>query len=158
MEGILKIFDITPIDLNMIIAVGVLFVILWQVLDKSLFAPYLNLIDAREQATIGVEEEAQKAYVKAEVGSRDYEAKVAEARKNAMQKKLVAMDDAKKRAEAILNTAKEQAAQITAESKAKVWADAESSRREALSQAEGLAVDMVAKLKVAPTPLQKTLN
>lgn len=158
MEGVLKIFDMTPVDLYMILVVGVLFIVLWQILDKVLFAPYLNLIDAREQATVGVEEEAQKTYVKAEVGSRDYETKVAEARKNAVQKKMVVIDDAKKRADSILATAKDQAAKITADSKAKVWAEAESSRREALSQADSLASEMVAKLKVAPMPLQKTLN
>ncbi len=158
MEGILKIFDMTPIDLNMILVVGVLFIVLWQALDKVLFTPYLNLIDAREQATVGVEEEAQKAYVKAEVGSRDYDAKVAEARKNAILKKTLVLEDAKKRADSILATAKEQAAKITADSKAMVWAEAESSRKEALSQADTLASEMVAKLKVAPMPLQKNLN
>ncbi len=158
MEAALKIFDMTPTDLYMILVVGALFIVLWQILDKVLFAPYLNLIAAREQATIGVEEEAQKTYVKAEVGIRDYETKVAEARKIAMQKKMVVIDDAKKKADSIVNAAKEQAANITAEAKSKLWSEAESSRRSVMAQADALAVEMVAKLKTAPAPIKGNIN
>lgn len=158
MEAALKIFDMTPTDLYMILVVGALFIVLWQILDKVLFGPYLNLIAAREQATIGVEEEAQRTYVKAEVGIRDYETKVAEARKVAMQKKMAVIDDTKKQVDSILNAAKEQAANITAEAKSKLWSEAESSRRSVLAQAHSLAGEMVAKLKTAPAPLKGDIN
>jgi F-type H+-transporting ATPase subunit b len=157
-EAALKIFDMTPTDLYMILVVGALFIVLWQILDKILFSPYLNLIAAREQATVGVEEEAQKTYVKAEVGIRDYESKVAEARKSAMQKKMTVIDDAKKKADEIINSAKEQAANITAEAKSKLWNEAEDSRRAVIAQADTLAGEMVAKLKSAPAALKGNTN
>ncbi len=158
MESVLKIFDMTPIDLYMILVVGALFIFLWKTLDSVLFAPYLKLIAAREQATIGVEEEAQKAYVKAEVGIKDYEAKVAETRRAAIAKKLVVIEEAKKKADTIINSAKEEAAKMTSDAKSKLWNEAESSRRLVLSQADSLAAEMVAKLKVAPVPVKGNLN
>lgn len=158
MEGVLKIFDMTPVDLYMILVVGVGFIILWQILSAVLFNPFLELTAAREQATIGVEEEAQLNYVKAEVGSREYEAKVSEARKIAYQKKIALIDEAKKKSDDILNAAKEEAANITAQAKASLANEAEGSRKQVMSQVEALAADMVAKLKTAPTSLKSSIN
>ncbi len=158
MEALLKTFDLTPVDGYMILVVAVLFVLLWRTLDRVLFTPYLNLIDAREQATVGVEAEAQKAYVKAEVGAQEYEGKIGEARRIAMEKKLVVLDSAKKEADSIVEAAENQAEKIILAAREQTKRDAEAAKKSAFVTAEALAVEMTAKLRTPPTVVETSLN
>ena len=52
---ILKNFDLVPLDVVMIAVWAALFVLLWQLLARFFFAPFLALTEAREAATTGAE-------------------------------------------------------------------------------------------------------
>jgi len=157
-EALLKTFDLTVVDGYMILVVAVLFVILWKALEKTLFIPYIRLIEARERATVGVEEEANAAYSKAEVGERDYLLKIADARKIAMEKKLAIVAKAKGEAAKIADDATKEAERILLSARAEIKKDAEAARKATLLNAEELANDLVSKLKQPPAIVESVLN
>jgi len=155
---ILKTFDLDLLDGYMILVCAALFVVLWLVLEKILFIPFLNLIAAREKATVGVEADAQDAYQKAQVGERDYQSKITEARQIAMEKKLKELDLAKKESDAIILKAESEAEQLVSAAKAETKINAEKARKDTMAQAESLASELTSKLKEPPSIVGISLN
>lgn len=157
MEEALKVFDLTMIDAYMIGVVSILFVFFWRAMERVLFKPYLKLIEAREKATVGAEEEATAAYTQAEVGEREYDAKILEARRSAMEKKLAVLAKAKIEADKIAHDATAESEKILAAARGEIRAEADTARTQLNDQAQSLANDLVAKLKQPPLIFVLTL-
>ena len=102
MESLLKNFDLVPFDVVMIVVSAVLFVVLWKTLGQVLFAPYLQLVEAREAATVGAEDTAKANHERAEALTAQYEEQLMAARVAAMEKKLSALAKAKAEAAAVV--------------------------------------------------------
>ena len=102
MESLLKNFDLVPFDVAMIMVSAVLFVVLWKTLGQFLFAPYLELVEAREAATVGAEDTAKADRERAQVITEQYEEQLMATRVAAMEKKLAALTKAKAEAAGIV--------------------------------------------------------
>lgn len=89
----------------MIAVSAVLFVVLWKTLGKVLFAPYLELVEAREAATVGAEDAAKSDHQRALDVTAQYEEQLMAARVAAMEKKLAALTIARSEASAIVEKA-----------------------------------------------------
>ena len=128
-------FDLVRYDAGMILVGAVLFVVFWKALEKSLFGPYLKLIEQREAATSGAEQTAQEKIAKSDDLNRQYDSKLLEQRVTFMQAKLAALDRAKSEADQITGSAskaaQEKLSALRQEISAKVSQIKASSEREA---------------------------
>lgn len=109
MEATLKLLDLVPFDVVMIVVCALLFLCFWRVMEKHFFTPYLNLLEARETATLGAEESAISGMKQAEILKSEYENKIMQVRVAAIEKKLSTLDLAKKQAATILEDAEGEA-------------------------------------------------
>ncbi|RIL10754.1 MAG: hypothetical protein DCC75_03695 [Proteobacteria bacterium] len=151
MEDLLKSFDLVPNDLAMIIFGAILFYALIRLLEKALFTPYVDLIEAREQATSGAEKTAKSNAQEAERTMTGYQARITDERVEAMRKKLSMLAAAKAEAAKIVEQAEAEAAEeikkVRKDAADKLEALREASRREA----ENLAGAVLDRLKGAHT-------
>jgi len=109
LEAVLAVFTLTPIDLYMILICAVLFVGFWKLADKVIFAPFLQLHEAREEATHGASESATTQTAEAEKLTLEYESELTETRVEAMQKKLALLKEARDKAQEIISAAENDA-------------------------------------------------
>ncbi|WKZ57664.1 MAG: ATP synthase F0 subunit B [Bdellovibrionota bacterium] len=122
MEGFLKIFDLTPEDGRMILVCAVLFAIFIRLLSKSLFAPFVALLDARDAASSGALSEAANAEQEAQEIDKQREHKIAVARAEFVKRKMDRIAQAKKEAEELVRQAEHQAQAFTEESRSRIQA------------------------------------
>jgi F0F1-type ATP synthase membrane subunit b/b' len=109
MEAFLKNFDLVPLDVLMALVDALLFVVLWKLLQRTLFDPYLKLIEAREAATVKAEEQAASLTEKSDILSLEYERQLTEVRVAALKEKLKALDQAKAQASKVIEQAETKA-------------------------------------------------
>ena len=88
MTDLLKLFDLVPRDVPMIIICALLFVVLWKTLGKVLFGPYLALIEARESATQGSVGTSQDKLRQADTLVAEYNLKLNDSRQRLIQEKI----------------------------------------------------------------------
>jgi F-type H+-transporting ATPase subunit b len=88
----------------------VLFLVLWLILSKVLFGPYLALLEARERRTAGAQHESSSLAQEGERLKAQYEAKIAEAEGAGASIKERILQEARQQREAILARAREEAA------------------------------------------------
>ncbi len=146
MAEILKMFDLTPFDVVMI-GVGVaFFFVLWAILERVLFAPFLQLLETREGMTSGSEALAQEKRGEVEKVSREYEARLQQARIEAMTSQAAIIQAAQQRAQQVVEKAEGEAQEHV---RAVRW-DAKKSYEEAQKltrdQIESLASQLVGSI------------
>lgn len=158
MEAILKTFDLTLID-GYLIPVGALFFyILWKLLGKSLFMPYLALIEAREKATVGAEEDARDAENKINMHEEEYGFKISEARSQSVEKKLARIQQARVEAGRIISEAERKAEEQILKTRENLNVELEKARTNVFAEAENLAEELSIKLLTPPVVASATLN
>ncbi len=123
----------------------VLFVVLWLILSKILFKPYLGLLDERERKTSGaqhdsVDLEHEGAKLKAE-----YDEKIAQAQTAGYAAKEAILQDGRERRETILAQAREQAATTVNQMRQQIAAALEQERRLAAAEISIVAEEMASK-------------
>ena len=146
MEALLKTFDLTLVDGYMIPVVSVLFVFLWRSLSKELFFPYLALIEAREQATLGAEKEAQEAQDRARNSREEYERKLGEARRAAIEQKLSLVHQARLEADRIRKKAEEEAQSYLLAVRKEIAREVEEAKKNAPRLAQELVADLLERV------------
>lgn len=105
MEATLKLLDLVPFDVVMIVSCALLFLVFWLVMEKCFFIPYLSLLEAREKATLGAEESAESGMKKVENLKADYESKLMQVRVLAIERKIATLENAKREAAQMLEKA-----------------------------------------------------
>lgn len=120
MEAFLKTFDLEPIDVPMIVASALLFIVLWRALSKYFFTPYLNLIEAREKATTGAEKVSRETDEESTKLLAEYDSKLLDVRVAAMKIKLAKLAQAKEEAAKILDKAKFDSEELIKNSRRKI--------------------------------------
>ena len=145
-EKILQMLDLTPLDVQMILIGAVLFFIFLKLLERSLFVPYMTLVDARESSTVGATEEALKTTSQAETLRAKYEEQSGLARRQAMQEKAEKVEKAKKGADAILHEAEGRAEEIVRAAKLEAAKYIESNSQSVQGQATELSELLVARI------------
>ena len=124
----------------------VLFVVLWIILNKILFKPYLGLLDERERQTSGaqhdsVDLEHEGARLKAQ-----YDEKIAQAQAAGYAAKEAILQDSRQRRETLLAQAREQAATTLNHMRQQIAAALEQEKRLASTEVSIVAAEMASKV------------
>jgi F-type H+-transporting ATPase subunit b len=124
----------------------IIFVVLWLILSKVLFRPYLGLLEERERRTAGArhdssELEAEGARLKAE-----YEQKIAEARAAGNLSKDAIVQEGRQQREKLLQQARQEAAHTLETARREVQAELGRERVRLAAEVTELARDMLEKI------------
>ena len=124
----------------------ILFLILWAILSKVLFHPYLSLLDERERKTAGALREAGELEREGERLRVEYEEKIAQAQAAGYAAKEVILKEANGQREKLVAQAREEAAHLLERARGEVQAQMEKERQLAVTEAETIAREMVSKI------------
>ena len=124
----------------------VLFVVLWLILNKLLFQPYLRLLEERERKTTGaqhdsVDLEHEGARLKAQ-----FDEKMAQGQAAGYAAKEAINQDARQQREKILGQARDEAGRSLEQVRQQVAAAMEQENRLVAAEVSVVAVDMVNKV------------
>jgi F0F1-type ATP synthase membrane subunit b/b' len=153
MEQILKTFDLTLLDAQMIVVWGILFTVLWQLLSNLVFKRFLTLVELRDAATTGAKEDAQKKIEQASAITVQVEDKLAEVRVAAMKQKLTELSSARTQAQQITDEAERKAQQIIEAARGDLKSRLTTLRQELEKDTEEMACSVVASVK-APAKIE----
>lgn len=129
------------------IPVGALFfVVLWWIMGRFVFKPYLALIEAREAATTGAVDTSRETLARAAEIRASYDQKLGAARIDAVKQKLVAVAEAKKHAATVTENAERQAQAALKDGRGEISRDIEGVRTQSLRDADSLSNMIVDKI------------
>lgn len=124
---------------------AVLFVVLWYLLKKILFQPYLKLLEEREQKTTGAQHDSTDLEREGARLRAQYEEKLAQAQAVAQAAKEEIVQSGRVERERILSEARAEAAQILERIRHEIGAVVGEERRRAAAEATALAAEMASK-------------
>lgn len=147
METILTFLNLTNLDAEMIPVGVVLFTIFVFSLGRFVVAPFVALVEAREEATEGAERSAQSNIDEAEIIERNYESQIIEERIASEKAKAQQIAKAKTEAARIIERAESQAREQARRSKEELEEYVSGLRKAAMQEAANLSRLMVEKAK-----------
>lgn len=109
MESILQLFSLTPLDGKMILVCALLFFLLYKALDRCLFSPLIDLVEARETATSYATDAASDLKEHASELARAYDAAILDARVAATKAKFDQVAQARETATKLVQQAEAEA-------------------------------------------------
>ena len=124
----------------------VLFVVLWLILSKILFKPYLDLLAERERKTSGAQHDSAGLEHEGARLKSQYEEKVAQAQAAGYAAKEAILQEGRQQREKILGQAREQAASRLSQVRQEVAAALEQEKRLAASEVSVVAAEMASKV------------
>jgi len=124
----------------------ILFLILWVILNKILFQPYLHLLNERERKTTGAEHDSSDLERDGARLKAQYEEKIAQAQAAGYAAKDAIVQDGRQQREKILSHARDEAAGILERVRNEVASTLEQERRLAAAEVSNVASAMVAKV------------
>lgn len=124
----------------------VIFVVLWVILRRVLFRPYLAVLEERERGTSGAHHdiealESEGARLKAE-----YEEQLARAQAAGNAVKEAILQEARRQRERIISQAREEATVLLEKVRGEVQAQLEKERQRAMAEIGEVAGEMVSKI------------
>lgn len=124
----------------------ILFLILWVILNKILFQPYLRLLDEREKKTAGAQHDSADLEQEGARLKAHYEEKIAQAQAAGYAAKDAILQDARQQREKALTQAREEAAGTLAQVRREIALAMEQEKRLAVAEVAAVAGDMVNKV------------
>jgi F-type H+-transporting ATPase subunit b len=124
----------------------VLFVVLWLILDKLLFQPYLRLLDEREHKTTGAQHDSVDLEHEGAKLKADFDEQFAQGQAAGYAAKEVINQEARRQREMILAQARDEAARSLDQVRGEVAAAMEQEKRLAAAEVSTVAADMVHKV------------
>lgn len=124
----------------------ILFVVLWLILSKLLFQPYLRLLDERERRTTGAQHDSAHLEHEGERLRAQYQEKIAQAQAAGYAAKEAILQQARQERETILAAARQEAAESLERVRAEVASAMERERQLAAAEAVVVAGEMVSKV------------
>jgi len=124
----------------------IIFLILWAILSKVLFHPYLALLDERERKTAGALREASDLEREGERLRVEYEEKIAQAQAAGYAAREAIVNEANRQREKLLAQAREEAARELEKVREEVQMQMQKERQLAAAEAANIARDMVSKI------------
>jgi F-type H+-transporting ATPase subunit b len=124
----------------------ILFVLLWLVLNKILFQPYLRLLSEREQKTTGAQHDSTELEHEAARLRIQYEEKIAQAHSAASAERERILQLARQDREKTLSQARREAEQTLERVRGEIVAALEVEKRLASAEAAGIAGDIASKV------------
>jgi len=123
----------------------VLFVVLWLILNKIFFQPYLHLLEERERRTTGAEHDSADLEHEGTRLRAQYEEKITQAQNAAYTAKDAIVNEGRQQREKILREAREQAAGKLDQVRREVAEALQHEKAQASAEATVVAADMVSK-------------
>jgi F-type H+-transporting ATPase subunit b len=123
-----------------------LFLVLWLIVTKILFRPYMALLEEREQKTTGAYEHSSSLEHEAERLRAQYEQAIADAVAAGQVSKEAIVQEGRQQREALLSDAREEAARMLERVRLEIQSQLTRERELALREADAVAHDMVAKI------------
>jgi F-type H+-transporting ATPase subunit b len=124
----------------------ILFLVLWVILNKVLFQPYLHLLAEREGKTSGAEHDSGDLEHEALRLKADYEGKIAQAQAAGYAAKDAIVQNGRQQREKILSQARDEATGMLERVRNDVATAMEQERRLAVEEIATVASDMVNKV------------
>ncbi|MBM4260599.1 MAG: ATP synthase F0 subunit B [Deltaproteobacteria bacterium] len=124
----------------------VLFVVLWMILSKLFFKPYISLLEERERKTTGAQLDSSDLEHDAAHLKAQYEERMAKAQASAYAAKDALLQDARQQREKILAQAREDAAKNLDQVRRDVVAALAQEKQLADAEVSRVAQDMVSKV------------
>jgi F-type H+-transporting ATPase subunit b len=124
----------------------VLFLVLWLVLDRLLFRPYLGVLDERERRTAGTEHESADLVQEGERLKSEYQEKIAQADTAALAARESILREARQQREKILAEAREEANTTLSRVRQELRSQLEKERQLAIAEAALIAQEMASKI------------
>ena len=124
----------------------ILFLILWVILNKILFQPYLHLLNERELKTTGAEHDSSDLEHEGARLKAQYEEKIGQAQAVGYAAKDAIVQDGRQQREKILSQARDEAAATLERVRNEVASTLEQERRVAAAEVSNVAGAMVAKV------------
>lgn len=123
-----------------------LFLVLWLIVSKVLFRPYMALLEEREQKTTGADDNSFSLEHEAERLRAQYEQGIADAAAAGQVSKEAIVQEGRHQKEALLSDAREEAARILERVRLEIQSQLTRERELALREADAVAHDMVEKI------------
>jgi len=124
----------------------VLFVLLWLILDKLLFQPYLRLLAEREHKTTGAQHDSVDLEHEGAKLKSQFDEKMAQGQAAGYAAKEAIIHEARQQRERILAQAREEAARNLEQIRQEVAAALEREKHVAAAEVSSVAADMVNKI------------
>ncbi len=124
----------------------ILFVILWLILNKVLFQPYLKLLDERERKTTGAQHDSAELEHDGARLRAQYEEKIAQAQAVAAVERERILQAAREEREKILAKARQEAGQTLSLRRQEIATALEAERRLAPAEAATIAAEIASKV------------
>ena len=133
------------LDLSVVYQI-VLFLVLWFVLSKVLFRPYLKLLEEREGQTIGARNETADLESAGARLKAQYEERIAQAQAGGGAAKESILQEARQRREQLLSQARQEAATTLELARREVASQVAGERQLAAAEAATVARQMASKI------------
>ena len=124
----------------------ILFLILWVILNKVLFRPYLALLDDRERKTTGARRETAELEREGERLKSEYQEKIAQAQAAGSAAKETILKEAREQRENRLTKARGEASAALEGVRREVQSQMERERQLVATEVTSVARDMVSKI------------
>jgi F-type H+-transporting ATPase subunit b len=124
----------------------ILFLVLWVVLSKILFRPYLRLLEERERKTTGAQHDSLDLEHEGARLRAQYEQKIAQAQAAGYATKETILQEARRERERILTEAREEAMKLLQGVRLEVESQMQKERQLAATEAGIVAQEMVNKI------------
>lgn len=124
----------------------VLFVLLWLILSKILFQPYLRLLDEREQRTTGAQHDSSDLEQEGARLRAEYEEKIRASQSAAYADKERVLQSARAEREKVLGEARQEAVQTLERARQEIASAVAAERGLAATEAADIAAVIASKL------------
>ncbi len=124
----------------------ILFVVLWVILSKVLFRPYLNLLEQRERKTTGAKHDTSDLEHEGQRLRAEYEGKIAQAQAAGHAAKEAILQEAQQQRARVLNQARAEATGTLERERQDVHNQLQKERQLAVSEIATAAQQMVSKI------------
>jgi len=124
----------------------IIFLVLWAILSKVVFRPYLGLLDERDRKTSGARREAADLELEAERLKAEYDEKIAQAEAAGSVAKESILNEARQRRDELLTRAREEASSALESVRQELQSQIVKERQLAAAEAQNVARDMARKI------------
>jgi F-type H+-transporting ATPase subunit b len=124
----------------------VLFLIVWLILSKVLFRPYLGLLEERDRRTIGTQHDSTDLEHEGARLRAQYEEKIAQAQADGYAAKEATLQEARQQRERVVNQAREEAMGMLEGVRREVESQIQKERQFAAAEVRAIAQEMASKV------------
>jgi F-type H+-transporting ATPase subunit b len=124
----------------------VLFLVLWIILNKVLFGPYLNLLDERERRTVGAQHDSTDLEHEGTRLRAQYEEKIAQAQAAGYAAKEAILQEGRQQREKLLSQTRAEAMNMLEGARREVDSQMQRERELAVAEARTVAHEMANKV------------